>query len=146
MQGITGIGHVALKVRDLDRSLAFYRDRLGFAEMMHLDQPDGSVWLVYLRITDEQFLEIFPGADGDRSPGWNANCITHLAITVDNIDRLVDELAAAGIPLLIEKKTSIDGNRQAWVEDPDGNRIEFMEMNPASMQLQAIARLRAAAR
>ena len=34
--GLTGIGHVALKVADMERSLAFYRDRLGFQEMMRL--------------------------------------------------------------------------------------------------------------
>ncbi len=34
-------------------------------------------------------------------------------------------------------------NRQFWIEDPDGNRIEFMQLSPDSMQMQAIARLRA---
>ena len=146
MQGITGIGHIALKVRDLDRSLDFYRDRLGFAEMMRINHPDGSLWLVYLRVTDEQFIEIFPGAENDRSPGWNGNCITHVCLTVDDLDRVVDEIEARGIKLLIEKKTADDGNRQAWIEDPDGNRIEFMQINPDSMQVRGIRRLRAEAR
>ena len=147
MTGITGIGHVALKVFDLDRSLDFYRDKLGFPEMMRLDKPDGSgVWLVYLRITDEQFIEIFPGAETERAPGWNGNAITHVCLTVDDLDAVVDRVTAAGIPLLIDKKTAVDGNRQAWIEDPDGNRIEFMQINPASMQMQAIARLRSEGR
>ena len=38
----------------------------------------------------------------------------------------------------------LDGNRQAWLEDPDGNRIELMEMAPDCLQYQAIRRLRAA--
>jgi lactoylglutathione lyase len=62
---------------------------------------------------------------------------------VDDLDAVVDRVTGAGIPLLIEKKTAIDGNRQAWIEDPDGNRIEFMQLSPDSMQMQAIARLRA---
>ena len=37
----------------------------------------------------------------------------------------------------------VDGNRQAWIEDPDGNRIELMEMAPDSLQLKAVERLRA---
>ena len=61
MKGITGIGHVAIKVKDLDRSLDYYVNKLGFPEMMRLRKDDGSVWLVYLRITDEQYLEVFPG-------------------------------------------------------------------------------------
>ncbi|MES0165885.1 VOC family protein [Mesorhizobium sp. M0027] len=63
MKGITGFGHAAIKVKDLDASLAFYRDKLGFPEMLRLHNKDGSTWLVYLRITEEVFLEIFPGAE-----------------------------------------------------------------------------------
>lgn len=142
MLGIRGYGHVALKVADLDRSLAFYRDRLGFAEMLRLHNDDGSVWLIYLRITDEQYLEIFPGAENDRAPGWNANAINHICLSVDDLDATVAAITSAGISLTSEIKTGLDHNRQAWIEDPDGNRIELMEMAPGSLQAQAIERLR----
>jgi lactoylglutathione lyase len=141
MRGITGIGHIALKVWDLDRSLDFYVNRLGFAEMMRLSKDDGSLWLVYLRISDSQFLEIFPGADSDRSPGWDGNAISHVCLEVDDLDRVVDDIEKAGIALTIAKKTSADRNRQAWIEDPDGNRIELMQMHPQSLEIQAIRRL-----
>ena len=123
--GLAGIGHVALKVADIGRSLEFYRDRLGFAEMMHLNNDDGSLWLVYLRITDTQFLELFPDGQGDRAPDQNTT-------------------ADAGVKLTVEPKMGRDGNRQCWIEDPDGNRIEFMQMSPSSMQVEAIRRLRTA--
>lgn len=145
MQGITGIGHVAIKVTDLDRSLDYYVHKLGFAEMLRLMKDDGSVWLVYLRITDEQYLEVFPGAENDRAPGWNANGLNHVCLTVDNLDPVLAQIEAAGLNLLLPLKTAVDGNRQAWLEDPDGNRIELMEMAPDSLQYQAIRRLRAAA-
>ena len=38
----------------------------------------------------------------------------------------------------------LDHNRQCWIEDPDGNRIEFMQMSRDSMQAEAIRRLRGA--
>jgi lactoylglutathione lyase len=139
---ISGIGHVAIKVRDLDRSLDYYVNKLGFAEMMRLHKDDGSVWLVYLRITDAQYLEVFPGAENERAPGWDANGLNHVCLTVDNIDHVLAELEEAGLTLLLPLKTAIDGNRQAWLEDPDGNRIELMEMAPDSLQYKAIARLR----
>ena len=142
MQGITGIGHFALKVHDLDRSLRFYRDQLGFREMMRINKDDGSLWLVYLRITDTQFMEIFFDAPQERAPGWNDNAITHICLEVDDLDRVLAQVAAAGIKLLIEKKVAADGNAQAWIEDPDGNRIEFMQLNPDGLQMQAIRRLR----
>jgi lactoylglutathione lyase len=143
MRGISGIGHVAIKVTDLDRSLAYYVGKLGFAEMLRLKKDDGSVWLVYLRITDAQFLEVFPDAENDRAPGWNANGLNHVCLTVDDLDEVLTDVAAAGLELLLPLKTAVDRNRQAWLEDPDGNRIELMEMAPASLQAKAIRRLHA---
>lgn len=145
MQGIVGLTHVAIKVADLDRTLDFYVNKLGFAEMLRLHKDDGDVWLVYLRITDDQFLEVFPGAEGDRAPGWNANGMNHLCLAIDDVNALVAELEAAGIPLLLPLKRALDGNWQAWIEDPDGNRIELMQMDPDSLQLKAIERLRSEA-
>ena len=52
------------------------------------------------------------------------------------------QLDAAGVPLTVQKKMGADGNWQAWIEDPDGNRIELMQMMPDSLQLEAIARLK----
>jgi lactoylglutathione lyase len=144
MHGINGVGHVAIKVTDLDRSLDYYVNKLGFAEMLRLKKDDGSVWLVYLRITDTQYLEVFPGAENDRAPGWNANGMNHMCLTVDDIDEVLAQVEAAGLTLLLPLKTAIDGNRQAWLEDPDGNRIELMEMAKDSLQLQAVRRLNAA--
>jgi lactoylglutathione lyase len=142
MQGIVGYGHVAIKVTDLDRSLDFYRDRLGFPEMLRLKNDDGSTWLVYLRITDDHYLEIFPGAENDRAPGWNANGVNHLCFTIEDLDATTGRIKAAGIALTSEIKQGLDGNRQAWIEDPDGNRIELMEMTHDCLQYQAIRRLR----
>lgn len=145
MHGVNGVGHVAIKVTDLDRSLDYYVNKLGFAEMLRLKKDDGSVWLVYLRITDTQYLEVFPGAENDRAPGWNANGMNHMCLTVDDIDEVLAQVEAVGLTLLLPLKTAIDGNRQAWLEDPDGNRIELMEMAKDSLQLQAVRRLHAAA-
>ncbi|MXU66651.1 VOC family protein [Oceanomicrobium pacificus] len=138
---ITGIGHVALKVADLDRTLAFYRDRLGFPEMLRLHKDDGSVWLVYLRITDTQYLEIFPGAEGDTGPGPDANAVHHICWTVEDLDATCRWLEEQGVVLTIPPQLGLDGNRQAWLADPDGHRIELMEMAADSLQARAIARL-----
>ena len=142
--GLAGIGHVALKVADIGRSLEFYRDRLGFAEMMHLNNDDGSLWLVYLRITDTQFLELFPDGQGDRAPDRDATAVNHFCLECDDLDITAARLRGAGVELTVEPKMGLDGNRQCWIEDPDGNRIEFMQMSPSSMQVEAIRRLRTA--
>ena len=157
---IDGIGHVAIKVRDVERALGFWRDTMGFAEMLRLHHDDGSLFLIYLRITDTQYVEIFPDADGDQAPGPNANGVHHVCLTVPDIEAALEPLIGRGAvphawgqrdrvdglwpteaPQIVD---GLDGNRQCWLADPDGNRIELMEMAPDSLQAQAIARLRAA--
>ena len=140
--GIAGIAHWALKVENLDRSLAFYRDQLGFAEMMRIHHEDGQLMLVYLRVTDTQFLEIFPRGEGQRGPGDDANCMHHICLAVASIAATAAALEAKGITLWRAPKLGLDGNNQCWIMDPDGHRIEFMQMLPGNMQDRAIARLR----
>ena len=139
--GLKAIAHWALKVSDLDRSLTFYRDTLGFTEMMRLHHDNGDTWLVYLRITDTQFVELFPGGEGSRAPNKDATAINHICLEVENVDAASGHLRKIGVKLTAEPKLGLDGNRQAWFEDPDGNRIELMQMLPGNMQEAAIKRL-----
>lgn len=137
------IAHAALKVADLERSLGFYRDSLGFAEMMRINFPDsGKLMLVYLRMTDTQYLELFPGGEGDRAPGADRTAIHHLCLEVDDLKATAADLEARGNALTVKPQLGLDHNWQCWIEDPDGNRIEFMQMMPGCLQEQAIKRLK----
>ena len=141
MKNIVGIGHIAIRVKDIDRTLDFYRDRLGFKEMFRLER-EGKLWLMYLRVTDTQYIELFPEAVGDRAPDREANGLNHICLEVASIDGVLEELAKAGVPIAREKQMGADGNLQAWIEDPDGNRIELMQMGAGNMQSQALQKLR----
>ena len=142
MKSVAGIGHVAIRVKDVERTLAFYVEKLGFKEMFRLEREE-KLWIVYLRITDTQFLEVFPDAIGDRAPEREANGLNHVCLEVTDIDDAIAELVRAGVALAREKQLGADGNFQAWIEDPDGNRIELMQMAAGSMQREAIKRIRA---
>ncbi|MEZ5668933.1 MAG: VOC family protein [Alphaproteobacteria bacterium] len=144
MLTVSSIAHVALRVKDMDRAIAFYVGRLGLQELMRLTRDDGSLWLVYLRVTDTQFLELFPEGEGERAPERVAVGYNHMCLAVPDIEQAVRELDAAGVALLQPHKLGADGNWQAWIQDPDGHRIELMQMAADSMQANAIARLRAA--
>jgi lactoylglutathione lyase len=140
--GISQIAHWALKVRDLERSLAFYRDTLGFKEMMRINWPEtGKLMLVYLRVTDTQYVELFPDGAGDVAPDEDTTSMHHVCLQVDSISATAAHLRAIGVPMFRAEKLGLDGNNQCWIKDPDGNRIEFMQMLPDNMQEQAIARL-----
>lgn len=142
MLSVSHLTHVAIRVADVDRTLEFYVGKLGFSELMRLDR-DGRLWLVYLRITDDQYLEVFPEGVGGPAPEAEAVGYNHLCLAVPDIDRTVAELEAAGIPLFRPKTLGADGNWQAWIVDPDGHRIELMQMMPDGMQAKAIAARRA---
>ena len=142
MLTVSSIGHVAIRVKDVPRSLDFYVGKLGLREMMRLDR-DGRLWLLYLRITDNQFLEVFPEGVGERAAEREAVGYNHICLEIPDIDLALHELEAAGVPLIRDKQMGADGNWQAWIEDPDGHRIELMQMMPDSLQAKAIARLAA---
>ena len=139
---IRAIAHWALKSHDVERLLAFYRDVMGFSEMLRLHHDDGRLWLIYLRITDAQFLEIFPEGTGVSAPEEVATAVNHICLEVDSVDDTATWLATAGVDIWRAPKLGADGNRQCWIKDPDGNRIEFMQMLPGNMQELAITRLR----
>jgi lactoylglutathione lyase len=142
MLTVSSIAHVAIRVKDVPRTLDFYVGKLGMREMMRLDR-EGSLWLLYLRITDTQFLEVFPDGVGERAAVREAVGYNHVCLEVANIDVAARELEAAGVPLIRGKQMGADGNWQAWIEDPDGHRIELMQMMPDSLQVRAIARMAA---
>ena len=140
MLTVSSIAHVAIRVKDVERTLDFYSGKLRMREMMRLDR-DGRLWLLYLRITDTQFLEVFPEGVGDRAAERDAVGFNHMCLEVTNIDVALHELEAAGVALIRDKQMGADGNWQAWIEDPDGHRIELMQMMPDSLQAKAIARM-----
>jgi lactoylglutathione lyase len=144
--GISQIAHWALKVYDLERSLTFYRDTLGFREMFRLSHTTGPVEgqfsLVYLRVTDLQYLELFPDGAGDVAPDEKTTSIHHICLQVESIADTAAHLEKIGVPLYRPAKLGLDGNNQCWIKDPDGNRVEFMEMLPGAMQTAAIAKLK----
>ena len=135
------LGLISLVVADYDEALAFYVGKLGMKEMKRLEQ-DGKLWLLYLRVTDTQFLELFPDGAGDRAAEREVVGYNHMCLEVPDIEQAVRELAAAGVELIRPKKLAADGNWQTWIQDPDGHRIELMQMSPDCMQVQAIARMK----
>lgn len=139
MAAFSILGHVALRVNDLDKSLDFYA-KLGFPEFLRLTEEDGSPWICYLKITDEVYLELFPGGDGTLVPNDLRAGVNHLCLTTDDIEATEAHLKAVGVPLEAPRspERGADRNRGMWVVDPDGNRIEIMEMAADCIQYEAI--------
>ncbi|MCL2434218.1 MAG: VOC family protein, partial [Clostridia bacterium] len=81
------------------------------------------------------FIELFPAGERGGAPDKAAQAsYQHLCLGVEDIYAAVEEIRARGCPIDVEPKQGMDGNIQAWITDPDGNRIELMQMMPGSPQ------------
>lgn len=86
---------------------------------------------------------MFPGAEqaGSR-PGRDAGYY-HCCLLVDDLPATVRHLGERGLPITGEPTRGLDHNVQYWITDPDGNRIELMQIMPDSPQATASARWQA---
>lgn len=121
---ILGVSHLALKVSDIDKSRAFYRDFLGFAEPFQLNNSDGSLSLTFIKVNEDQFIELFPGlkAGEDR--------LHQVAFYVDNAEALRAHLAANGVKVPERVPKGRTRNSNFTVKDPDGHTVEFVQYEP----------------
>jgi lactoylglutathione lyase len=133
---ITQLAHTAYRVRDLEASLAFY-GKLGIYESFRLNRDDGSVWIVYLQLNRDQFLELFPSSTPAVPIPLNTGSYHHFCFQVDDLDVTVADLESRGVVIDQPIKMGKDYNLQAWIVDPDGNRIELMQIMPDSPQAAA---------
>jgi lactoylglutathione lyase len=136
------IGHIAIRAGDIETTVAWYRDVLGMKEAFRMNNlAGGKLGSVHLFAAPGQFIEIFPGGTEEFRPTDATIGYSHLCIEVDNAAKTLEELRSRGAPIDTELKTGYSKCIQFWTHDPDGNRIEFMELPPESLQIQALKRL-----
>ena len=141
---ITSIGHVAFRVTSLQRSLDFYCNTLGFSEAFRLEREgEPSPWIVYIQIAPGSFIELFP--DPPDAPGTlpaqdPRASYKHVCLLVDDLPATQRELAARGLEITGPPIQGLDSNLQYWINDPDGNPIELMQIMPNSPQATADTR------
>ena len=136
------LSHLGICVTDLERSLRFYCDGLGFARAEShaignefadaLEVPrDVELTSQFIRREDLS-IELLhyrsPEAHGRPSETRNHLGITHLSFVVDDLDRAVERLTECGGTLLETTVTKQEGIQLLFVRDPDGVRVELMQM------------------
>ncbi len=144
--------HTGFVVSDMDRSLAFYRDLLGLEEERNsivedefigqlLGYPGVRIHTVYLGIGDTRHsLELVQFLDSQggqvSSVALNNVGAAHLGFLVDDVDSWYSNLLARGVkfvnPPAVRPDAQYPWARKAcYVQDPDGNWLEFVERSPA---------------
>jgi len=141
---IRGVHHTAISTGDLQRSLRFYRDLLGFREVFSsswevgsevpdriVGLKDSSARLVMLRLGNV-CLELFQYASPRPQPGdaQRPVCdhgITHICLDVTHIETEYERLKAAGMRFHCPPQEVGGGTRATYGRDPDGNVVELLE-------------------
>jgi lactoylglutathione lyase len=136
MAAIAGLrfGHVAFRARDLEASIRWYADAFGAREAYRATRDDGSPQLVYLEMeaAPGQMIELFPDGKNPIEPPADAVGYAHWCVLVDDLDAALAHLAALGVTPPAPPRTGRAGQKLAFVADPDGNRVELMEIPPES--------------
>ena len=134
---IIGLGHVAFRISDLEQSLDFYCRKLGLKEAFRLNDDQGNPWIVYIKISDDNFIELFPGGKTKPEIPNGSIAYAHLCLRVDDMAATLKQLADQGMEITGDARQGKDGNYQYWLTDPDGNRIELMQIMPDSLQAKS---------
>lgn len=154
-------GHLAFTCKDIEKSVHFYRDILGLkkkfsitygdwlnhlqdeakekgetveqSEVERLSSIANQDWIVYMEISDGAFIELFNGEGREIVQG---ECrFTHIALIVDDIFELEKSLKEKGVQIDSAPSFGLENTWQMWSQDPDGNKIEFMQYTPESWQV-----------
>ena len=135
--------HVGFRCKDIEASIKWYEEVLGFREAFRTHKPDGDLALVYVQFGPDQFIEFFPGGhDGHvGEAGETASGYRHLCITVPDLRGALATLKAKGLEVK-EPWVGLSGALIYFIDDPDGNKIELAELNAESKTRQAEARAR----
>jgi lactoylglutathione lyase len=120
--------HVMLRVGHLERSIAFYCERLGMQLLRRHDFQAGRFTLAFLGYGDETgntVLELTHNWDQDRYDLGTA--YGHLALPTDDIYGLCAWLEQNGVRVVRQPGPMQGGPVLAFIEDPDGYRIELIQ-------------------
>lgn len=135
MAKITKINHVAIAVKDIDESLAFWRDILG----MHLhhteDVPSQKAVVAFLPTGDSEVELVKPTVDDSGVAKFIAERgggIHHLCMEVDDIDGMLAMLKEKGVRLIDEVARELPGRKMAFIhpKSTGGVLLELYEVLP----------------
>ena len=122
--------HTMIRVGDLDKSIDFYTNVLGMKLLRRKDYPEGKFTLAFVGYGDEAdhtVIELTHNWDTERydlGSGYG-----HVALGVADIYRTCDQLRTKGAKIVREPGPMQHGGTEiAFIEDPDGYRIELIQL------------------
>jgi catechol-2,3-dioxygenase len=131
---ITRLNHAVLYVRDVERSLGFYRDILGFRPISML--PEGFHGAAFLQApgsTNDHDLGLFAIGDaaGDSGAGRTTVGLYHLAWEIDTLDALAELAQRLDESGHLVGASDHSTTKSLYAKDPDGIELEIAWIVPA---------------
>ena len=118
---ILGVAHMALFVSDLQKARAFYEDFLGYEEPYLLQREDGSDRIAFIKINENQYLELF--AESPKEDGH----LNHISFLTDSAENMRVYLESRGVKVPDKVSKGRIGNLNFNVIDPDGHIVEIVQ-------------------
>ena len=149
---VKGLAHIALHITNMEETLRFYTECLGLQKIFELKNDNDEDWLVYLKVCDYQFIELFYGGKQKRVISWPAEgqeltpeqdeiigheICTHFCLQVEDIFEMAQRIRDFGYKIVVlEPAKGKDNNYECFTQDPDGNLIELMQYTEDALQLK----------
>jgi lactoylglutathione lyase len=125
--------HTMIRVFDLEKSIAFYTGHLGMKLLRRKDYPTGEFTLAFVGYGDEESNAVIELTHnwGQKEPYQLGTAFGHLAVGVPDIYGTCERLAKAGVKIPRPPGPMKHGGSViAFIEDPDGYKIELIEKKP----------------
>jgi lactoylglutathione lyase len=125
--------HTMLRVGNLEKSLIFYTQVLGMKLLRRKDYPDGKFTLAFVGYQDEASGTVLELTHNWDTPSYNlGEGFGHIAIEVDDAYQACENTKKLGEKVMREAGPMKHGTTIiAFVEDPDGYKIEFIQKKTA---------------
>ena len=122
--------HTMIRVFDLEKSIEFYTGKLGMKLLRRKDYPSGEFTLAFVGYGDEESNAVIELTHnwGQKEPYQLGTAFGHLAIGVPDIYGTCERLAKDGVKIPRPPGPMKHGGSViAFIEDPDGYKIELIE-------------------
>ena len=132
-RNIVGVNHIGLAVPDIDAAVTYYTETMGFPEAFRVATDSGEIALVYVQVSQNTFVELQP-VNAQRPAGLN-----HFGVHVNNMESVIEMFRERGAEVQDSRHSSTNAILSNII-DPNGIRMELLELPPESVHRQAMNR------
>lgn len=122
------IKFITITVKNLEESLNFYKEILGFKEVRRMNPMEG-VKIAFLEDENSGTIELIENEEISKAYDVLKESMLSIGFGVENINEKIDELKNKKINIIRGPIEVPDGSKLAFIKDPNGIEIEFIEEN-----------------